>query len=177
MQVKNKTTIPAADVSIHEIVSMYKKREDTHKSHSRSLSFSDLNGKEAFEGASGEVRARAKTAGGVGDEGGSAFDGVGPESMTRPLTTSLPRVNTKQSKERSHTSGEAIGRRNVVFSTVDRGLRINRGLRLGGNSENYRPLSATLSHRVINSTSGRIIHDTAISNLDEYDEKKVIASE
>ena len=177
VQIKHKSKIPAAQVSIHEIVGAYRKREDVHMSHSRSLSFSAMNGTDTSENSTGTFLPRAKTAGSVSvnrkllaeyDIGSGA---VGPESL--PFTTTLPNVNMGSSRERSHTSGETVGRRNIVFSTVDRGLNINKGLRLGENSEDYRPLSAAVCHRLINSTTVRIVHDKVITNLTDYDERKI----
>ena len=102
-----------------------------------------------------------------GEVGNNEF---GPESTH---FTTLPVVHSDSPRERCHTSNESIGQRNVVFSPIDRGLNINKGLRLGQDSEDYRPLSAAISHRLINSTTGRIVHEKTISNLREYDECKV----
>ena len=47
------------------------------------------------------------------------------------------------------------------------------GMKMGISTSKFRPLSAVISSRLIKSSSGRLVHDTSLSNLRDYDDEKI----
>lgn len=78
---------------------------------------------------------------------------------------------------RASTAGAArvsSAHHRVLFTPIDRGLRINSGMKVGIKSVDYTPLAAAVKDRFIRSTTGRVSRDKSFISLMDYDTEKVL---